>query len=235
MEITKREVLFSIVMVSFMVLIGMVIGGNISDHLMNKYQKYNTALRIENDQDMFVYGAETNVGDTLSYGELKAVDTVSYDGVNGEYSYIKKVKERYTMHTRIVGSGKTRHTEIYYTWDEVDSEKKHSKELTFLGVKFKYENVELPSSNHIVTLDGEHSDIRYVYYGKKTSYTGTLFAYLENGTINNAEFYDKSTIEQVLSDTKSNILLIMFWVLWIGLTCIIVFGFYYLENNWLED
>lgn len=44
----------------------------------------------------------TNAGNAFVYGDLKAVDTVTYPEIGGEYIYIEKVKERYTMHTRQV-------------------------------------------------------------------------------------------------------------------------------------
>ena len=55
-KITKREVLFSIVIISVMLLIGIIIHGNINDSLMRKYQEYNMALQIEDNTDMFTYG-----------------------------------------------------------------------------------------------------------------------------------------------------------------------------------
>ena len=52
MEITKREVLFSIIIISIMLLFGFVISDNINDSLMNKQQKYNTALQVNEDKDL---------------------------------------------------------------------------------------------------------------------------------------------------------------------------------------
>lgn len=77
-EITKREVLFSIAIIAVMTLIGFVIHGKISDNLMNEYQKYNTALQIDNNSEMFSYGMRTDIGNAFVHGDLKAVDTVTY-------------------------------------------------------------------------------------------------------------------------------------------------------------
>ena len=54
---------------------------------------------------MFQYGMDTNVGNAFVYGDLKAVDTVTYPEISGEYMYVEKVKERYTKHTRRVAHG----------------------------------------------------------------------------------------------------------------------------------
>lgn len=98
-EITKREILVSVSIVAIMLLIGVLIAGKISDYQLDKNEKYNKAIKIES-QELFEYGMRTNAGNAFVYGDLKAVDTVTYPGIGGEYIYIEKVKERYTMHTR---------------------------------------------------------------------------------------------------------------------------------------
>ena len=40
-----------------------------------------------------------------------------------------------------------------------------------------------------------------------------------------------STIERLESSGE----LFLFWFLWIMLTCVCIYGFYYLDNWWLED
>lgn len=129
-----------------MLIIGIIISGNINDAVMEKQQEYATALQINNDKELFEYGMRTNIGNAFVYGELKAVDTVTFDEIGGEYSYIEKVKEKYTMHTRTVtktkivdGKSKTyTETETYWTWDKIDSWSKHSEKITFLDVEFDY-------------------------------------------------------------------------------------------------
>lgn len=110
-EITKREILASISIIAVMILFGILISSKISEHQMDKNEIYNKAVKIES-QEMFQYGMDTNVGNAFVYGDLKAVDTVTYPEFGGEYMYVEKVKERYTMHTRVVtyttGSGKNK-------------------------------------------------------------------------------------------------------------------------------
>ena len=102
MKITKREVIFSVVIVCLMLVFGIMISGKISDSLMNQYQEYNTALQIDNDSSLFEYGMRTNIGNAFIYGELAAVDSVTYPEIGGEYASATKVTERYTQHTRTV-------------------------------------------------------------------------------------------------------------------------------------
>lgn len=237
-EITKREILASIVIICIMLLFGLMIAGSINDNIMDKNQEYNTALQINSDKDLFQYGMKTNIGNAFVYGDLKAVDTVTYPDIEGQYSYVKKVKEKYTMHTRTVTetvNGKTRtRRETYWTWDKVDSESKHSKKITFLDVEFNYGAIDFPEASHIDTIR-ESSNIRYKYYGSPTKCTGTLYASLNDNTINDTRFYHNKNIEDTLDSLTSGWELIVFWIIWIILTIGAVVGFYYIDNRWLED
>ena len=47
-------------------------------------------------------------------------------------------------------------------------------------------------------------------------------------------FYDGFTIEKTVGYLESGIPIILFWIAWIILIVIAVFGFYYLDNKWLE-
>ena len=209
---------------------------------MNKYQEYNTAMQIVSDKELFKYAMRTNVGNAFVYGDLKAVDTVSYDEIDGEYSYVKKVKEKYTKHYRMVTktktvNGKTKtytEREEYWTWDAIDSWSKQSKKITFTGVEFKYGMIPFPYYKQIDTIK-ESSKIRYVYYGSPAECTGTLYAKLGNNTFVMNNFYDGFTIDRTIDYLESDALLIIFWIFWIILISGAVIGFYYIDNNWLED
>lgn len=237
-EITKREILASISIIAVMLLIGVLVSGKISEHQIDTNEVYNKAVKIDNT-DLFQYGMDTNVGNAFVYGDLVAVDTVTYPEAGGEYMYIEKVKEKYTKHTRTVtykdSNGKT-HTkkETYWTWDRVGSEDKKCQEISFCGIVFSSNKIDLPSANHIDTIK-ETSHIRYKYYGIGTKYTGTIFTDLRNQTISeNAKFYVDKNIEETVEYLEAGGGLIIFWIFWIVLIGSCVFGFYYLDNKWLE-
>ena len=162
LEITVREIIASISIIVILLLFGFLIGDAIQEKHMDKNEAYNKAVKIESS-DMFEYGMRTNVGNAFVYGDLKAVDTVTYPEIGGEYIYVEKVKERYTMHTRTVtttvnGRTQTR-TETYWTWDRVGSEDIQCDSITFLGVVFDSDKIELPTSEYIKTIK-ESSHVR---------------------------------------------------------------------------
>ena len=241
--ITRREVIASFVIIAFMMIVGFFISDNITDWQNEQNAKYQKAIHIENDKDMFQYGMDTNIGNAFVYGELKAVEPVTYDEIDGEYMYVKKVKERYTMHTRRVAHtrkvGKTTQTyyttETYWTWDWAGSEDKKCKNINFCGVTFDSNKIDMPSQ-HLIDTIKESSHIRYKYYGVSTSHTGTIFTRLADESISdNTKFYENESIDDVLKDKTTGGWNILFWTVWIVLTGILVFGFYYLDNRWLNS
>ena len=241
-SISKREIIVSIAIVAIMLVFGFMIHGSINDRLMLEYQKYNTALQINNDPEVFKYSLKTDVGYVFAYGDLECVDTVTYPEIGGEYSYVKKIKERYTQHTRTVTktrtvNGKTEtytETETYWTWDQVASEDKHCNKISFLGTEFNYGQINFPSESHIDTIKTS-SSIRYVYYGAPTKCTGTLFSNLKNNTINESRFFIGQNIERSIEILEYGGELFLFWFVWLLFTGGLVFAFVYIDNHWLED
>ena len=138
MEITKREVILSIAIVAIMLILGFFISDKIATYQDEKNAEFQKAIQIDNTE-LFEYGMKTNVGNAFIYGELKAVDKVSYPDIKGEYMHVKKVKERYTRHTRTVrhrtsSGGSYTTTETYWTWEVVGSESKSCKKISFCDV-----------------------------------------------------------------------------------------------------
>lgn len=241
MEITKREIIASIVIISILLIIGFFISESITNSQNDKDSEYIKATHIE-DQELFQYGMDTNIGNTFVYGDLIAVDTVSYPEIEGEYMHVEKIKEKYTRHTRTVTKAKTvngktktyTETEVYWSWDMVNSEDKTCKEITFCGITFPTSKIQIPSAECIDSIK-ESSHIRYKYYGTPVKHTGTIYAYLSDGTIPvNTEFHENMSIDELLNQYTSHVGNIVFWIVWIIFIAFVVYGFYYLENNWLE-
>lgn len=236
-EITYREILASISIVVVMLLIGFVISGKISQIQSDKNAKYNKAVKIES-ADLFRYGMDTNVGNAFVYGELKAVDTVTYPEIGGEYMYVEKIEEHYNRHTRTYtttdGKGHTRiHTEVYWSWDYADSEDMQCKEVSFCGVVFDSNKIKLPSADYIDTIK-ESGYVRYKYYGTNIEYKGTIFTKLKDKTISDSTPFYEMSIKETKDKLERNIGIVIFWIVWIIVMVLAVFGFYYIDNEWLE-
>ena len=242
MEINKREIIASVVIIAIMIILGFVISDSIQESLLEKYQVYDTAVKIDSDEDLFRYGMKTDVGHAFVYGKLKTIDPVTFPEIKGEYSYIEREEQEYRKHTRWVtetyedseGNQKTRQVEEeYWTWDTMNTEKKTATKITFLNVEFDYSKISFLYKHEITTIDtGYHK--RNVYYGKGTECEGTIFTILKNNTISETSFYNNQTISETIEDLESGYQIVIFWIFWVLLTGGLVVGFYYLENEWLD-
>ncbi len=249
-KITKMEILASITIVAIMLLFGVLLSEKISESQADENDMYNKAIHIEST-DIFQYGMNTNVGNAFVYGDLKAVDTVAYPEIDGEYIYVKKVEERYEKHEREVtktdsDGKKYTETEEYYQWDTYDSEFLQSEQISFLGIVFSSDKINLPSADYITTTNGgktyswksgEYVKVKFVYYGVGTEFTGTIFTDLRDGTISDkTNFYNGLSIDDTINrlETNGKIGIALFWIFWIILTGSCVFGFYYFDNTWLK-
>lgn len=236
-EITYREILASISIIAVMLLIGFVISGKISQIQSDRNAKYNKAVKIEST-DLFQYGMNTNVGNAFVYGELKAVDTVTYPEIGGEYMYVEKIEEHYNRHTRTYtttdGKGHTKiHTEVYWSWDYAGSEDIQCKEVSFCGIVFDSNKIKLPSADYIDTIK-ESGYVRYKYYGTNIEYKGTIFTKLKDKTISDSTPFYEMSIKETKDKLERNIGIVIFWIVWIIVMVLAVFGFYYIDNEWLE-
>ncbi len=249
MEITKREIIASIAIIAVSMTIGSVLYGKITDLQNDMNAEYRKAVHIT-DPELFRYGMETNVGDAFVYGELQAVDTVAFEGVDGGYLYIKRVEEWYERHEREIeveddDGDKHKEVKVHYEWDTKDVETRHAEAIRFCEVDFPYGKIRLPSARYIDTIYGdkeysirsrEYVRTRAVYYGVEPGHAGTLYARLSDGTIpDGSSFFDGYTIDQALRACTSDTGGVAFWVGWIALTGLSVYEFCYLDNRWLED
>ena len=244
MEVTKREIIISIAIVAIMMLFGFLISDSITDARLDRLQEYNTALKIpDNNEELFKYAIDTDVGNAFVEGKLKVLDPVSIGGLEGKYSYISRELEKYTRHTRVVtetyyvnGKARTRtRTEVYWTWDHQKTDEWSSKKINFNGVDFSINKIEMPSTRHHSTVSCGHH-LRYVYHVRDLEWQGTIYAKLKEHTIQGqADFLKNTDIEKMLEYYTMFNWLWVFWPLWVLLTGGLVVGFYYIDNRWLEE
>lgn len=242
--ITKREILVSVAITLILIGIGFLINSAIQNSIYEKNEKYYKALKIENNEEQFKYTIKTNIGNTLAQGKVQAVNGVSISDIEGNYFKIKKVKEKYTKHTRQVAHTKTignktetyYTTEEYWTWDYAGEEEWHTEKFNFLGVNFDYGTIKFNNESYKDTKKIDYYT-RYKYYTIPNEFEGTLFTYINNNTINENEFYLQNTINNIINNKQGEVegWSIGFWIMWIIFIAFIDFGYMYLDNNYLED
>lgn len=238
MRITKREIIASITIIAVMMILGFVIAGRLDAYQIQKNSEYYKAVQIT-DSAMFQYGMDSSVGNAFVCGTLETIEPVTYPEIGGEYMYVQKVEEHYNMHTRTVtttdskGNTHTR-TEVYWTWDYAGSEAIHSQRIRFLGIEMDYGKIRMPDAEHVTTVK-ESAYVRFQYYCVPITCSGTIYTNLRDGTLaDDSRFFADMDIETVVRHmTAAKTWL--FWILWLLLTAGLTCGFYYLDNEWLDN
>ena len=240
-KITKREILFSTIILCVMIGIGVWISNPILRSASEDAIKTVSAVKVD-DADQFSYIRRTNVGDFLADGTLIAIKPVSVPELSGKYMKIKKVKEKYTTHVRTYtttdGKGHTTtHTQVYHSWDPVHTDTFCVDSVEFLSERFKLDSIDYYVDTDYKETQKESSTIRYVYYTHPTSVSGVMTGVCDDKKYKDVSFKRNRTIEDEIASAERRInnAPIIFWILWTLLSAGIVFLFYYFENEWLED
>ena len=234
MDITKREVLFSVIIVFIMLFIGFFVHDKMEQKYIEDEEKYYKSLKIESNEQ-FDYSLKTNVGNSLLYGVCKANGSVTIPELTNEYSVVVRHIERYTKHieTKTVkdSEGNTKTVkEVTYSWDDKGDSKYEVDSYLFMGKSFKkeffhfgegyliYLNNSKVSDRYQNSIRGNYiykngiyihneGDLRFYYTGYPTKFTGTMFATLKNNGINSneTEFYYNQNISDVLESKSEKI------------------------------
>lgn len=263
MEITKREILFSVIIVIVMLLLGMFISDKIEDSLRQEEEKYYKALRVE-ENDMFDYARKTNVGNVLTFGSCEGISPVSLPELTNSYTLITKSTERYTEHieTETDEDGNTT-TTVTYSWDSYGSNsREYVDKVHFMGSDFpismfhfgsglrlslngntvesKYKSKV--SSNYLYkgsTVFHSVGDLRYYYSYIPVEFNGTMFLKTngESSLGNSEAFYYGKNISEVLQGKSDGVgkNLLVFRIIWFIVIVASLAGFFYIDNRWLED
>ena len=244
-KVTPREVIFSVLIVGILFSIGFLVAGTIKKHVDERNLVYRQAIQIRDSGAELKQACDTDVGNAFVEGDFKAIDMVTWEGLDGEHLWIRRDKEKYTMHTRTVrytvhdskGRPHTRtRTETYWTWDVVKSDKKHSKEVSFCGNAYLYEtfSYDMVSSSRHVRGTGWHTRDVFRYMPKE--FRGSIYAMLKSGTINDCPtIWEGATNEDLYKRATSSMAVGLFWTIWTIFMIVVVVMFVVLDNRWLED
>ncbi len=260
-EITFREVLVSIIIFLVMGAIGISIDTRITDHFIENNSKYQKAVKIR-DKDTLDYLISTKAGNSLVEGKVKASGTVSFKEIKGEYSYVKKIKEVYTMHTRTVcetvGSGENQHEvchlETYWTWDYAGNDTKYAKKLSIYGheLNTQYALKDISSSRLNLSKNindqykgmirgncmYENSSIRYYYKYIPKSFKGVIYTNFTKKTESFKNYsLERATIKELVEEEKESINFsgIAFKIFWVTLIVFMIYEYVAQDNDYLDD
>lgn len=139
--ITKREILFSFIILFISLCLGIIINNALDEHFVKKEEIVNKALKINNDNERFKYAIDTNIGTIINYGKFETIDEVKDDWLINSYMAYSKIVEKYTRHSKEVceedsNGNESCHTEYYYEWDDKDKSTIYSQKIRYSGIEF---------------------------------------------------------------------------------------------------
>ena len=78
---------------------------------------------------------------------------------------------------------------------------------------------------------------RFVYYVCESMYYGSIYAKLSDNTVSDSVFVEGKTAEEAYEYMRAsqNGKMIAFWIFWTLFIAASVFGFFVLDNDWIED
>lgn len=244
MEITKREILFSTVIVAIMMMLGIVISRPILNHALHKSLRISSSVQVD-DSSKFDYIGRTDVGDFIAEGIITTINPVSIEDIEGKYSKIMKVKEEYRKHTKEVtetdSNGKTyTRTRTYWSWDVMRREIWEADSISFYGKRFSYRDISYsPYATYLKTIEPKRklfqNKIRYKYYVATTSEHGCIMGVVSDKIYSDMKFIRNISVDEIFEKSESNINQgpIVFWIVWMLLTFSLVGAFCSMENKWL--
>lgn len=266
MIVTKREILVSIIIGCLLLILGLFISYKIEDIRISEREKYNKALKINNNETMFKYAIDTNVGNIIVYDELKVTKGVNSEWLVKDYMYIEKITQRYTTHYRTVcsGSGEHRHChrKTYHTWDTINRDKCNTDKVIFGGITFHFNDfenyptyrLELDKSTVVSSVAskiknnyiyGEDrfftrvGDKRYYYKVVDKTFKTTVFGSTKDKkfTDNNRLVINTMTIKEFMESKRNSFVgyKVLFWFIYLMLSGIVIYGYVYLDNDYLEN
>lgn len=176
--LTKRERLLLLAVMAgavLLIFLGVWIESKITEGLEQKARMYQTATRVENDNQLN-YSIDTQQGNVWANVTVKPVDLVKFSEMDKSFAKVKKTEERYTQKERTVCETHYRtetrteteydsegvpytvtvteevpyeecHQETYYEWDYVQHWDKSAKQIDMAGRKYPIDMFSLKMSS----------------------------------------------------------------------------------------
>lgn len=234
-DITKREIIASIIIIVIMISFGIVISNYFQNLITSNNEKYFKAAKIENDEELFDYAIRTEVGRVLVYGTAKANQPVTYPILDGEYFSVIRVTERKVEEVRYVPTPDGGMLVTDYVWKEEKVESKNTETFTFLGQELTFNDFEFNDYDYLGTFN-QSANLRYKYYGLPTKFDMTLYSVVRGGQLSENVVFENKTIDEVMKNAENShtIFSIFFWLFWFVIIIFVLFIFYLSENRYLN-
>lgn len=259
-EVTPREIIFSIIILCFMIGIGIFFNQKISEYNSNDDMKYKTSVRVSNKAD-FDYVLSTQEGRILVQAPFQAVRGVQFREMKGSYLAVDRYREEYKRHedTYTDSKGHT-HTHTYWKWDPAGTDTLEAQRVSVYNKEYPTTKFELPdlkdlSGKTALKPQYQHKDffgdtsdyyypyphVRYSYAALPIKLTGSFQAVADDKGLHGLDGPNMNVITGTLKDLDESHnqghigLIVGFWFVWLLFTALVIFLFVSWRNQWLED
>lgn len=230
-EIKPREIAVGIGIAFISLALMFTFGESIVGSINEKSYETLKATHIDSAES-FQYGIETGFGDVLAYSELVSNDPITNPEIGEKCMYIEKVTEQKVMHVSKNSKGIR---SVHYTWEVIDRDVQTSSTVSFLGSTFDYSKVTVPTQEQ--TPRHYFGNYRYYYNYIPDTLVGSLHTFLTTeGVSEGSYFYAHKDPNEVVNYLEGSINLSyrLLYIVWVVLTAIIIIGFFYFDNRWLD-
>lgn len=237
---SKKIIALALIIFIVMTGIGVLVGVVARDQLYKKYNTYNEAIQASTPEQFEM--AIKNKKNVIANAAMTTNEPVKDERLDGEYIYISRRHEAYTMDTRVVSTmvnGKSQsRTEVYYRWKYRGMDDFMAPTVSFLGYNFNTSDIEIPNAAENDWIY-EGND-RYLYRTIDKNVSGTMFVEFNDDEMS-VKFYSGQSIVETIEQQKNPAWIIALAIIWGLLTIggpvlIIVFhrndDYYYADKHY---
>lgn len=223
-KITIKEFKYYFAALLVLLTIGIALYSSLfNDTVFCKKNDYSADVCIDNNQVDFLNYKNNSADNALVYGELKALDPVTFKEIGGEYSHVVKVTEK--LKKTVSKNGET-----IVNWIPIETLSLKSTRTSFLNEEHPYDTIKFPITSYITTKQiGDN--IRDVYYGTDVSCMGTVYVTKENGEVQYGRFFPDRNIKETMSGINAIWIPIVFCFAWLFITGVCLQKMYYIHMN----
>lgn len=145
---------------------------------------YITATQVS-EKDRFNYAVDSRQGRILTNGNFTATSNLAkFDEMTKGYTYVKRSKEHYTMHTQTYQCGKSTCIRIYYSWDFVGDDYRSASTVNYFGRNynsaiFNFDNFLQDIDTCVITNKSKNDGLFSEKHGCINGWSGSYY-YIDN-------------------------------------------------------
>lgn len=210
---SKKIIALALIIFVVMTGIGVLAGVVAKDQLYKQYDKYNDAVKAVTPEQFQM--AIKNKKNVIAYNTITAIEPVTDERLDGDYIYISRRHEEYTVDirpkTNMVNGKPQTTTELYYRWKYKSQDDFMAPIVSFYGREFNTSDIEL--TNYSTTDWIREGNDKYLYKTISNDISGTMFVEFRDDEMS-LKFYAETSINETVEQQKNPVWIVVFAIVW---------------------